>query len=352
MNPNKRNRKAKKRNGKNPLKWIYVTGAIVAFLIIGSIAIWQFSFVGYRGEAAWVYIPSDSSEKAISDSLNHSLGKDYGQRVYRLWSWMGGKSKTAEGAYKITRGAPAWKTARFLKNGAQTPIKLTFNNIRTIDQLADRLGGKMEWDSAEFISACDSILPKNGFTKPQYPAAFIPDSYEFYWNTSPTKVVDRLLYYRNKYWDDERRAIARSMNLTPVQVATIASITEEETIKPDERPKVARLYLNRLGNGMRLQADPTVKFAIGDFSLRRITGKHLSVQSPYNTYLHTGIPPGPIRIPDKSALDAVLHAPHHSFIYMCAKEDFSGYHNFAADYATHQRNARRYQAELNRLSIH
>lgn len=348
----KRNKRSKQTTKSNPLKWIYVTGAIAAFLIIGTIVIWQFSLVGYRGDATWVYIPSGSSEKSISDSLNHSLGNDYGQRVYRLWTWMGGKPRTTEGAYKITNGMPAWKAARLMKKGVQTPIKLTFNNIRTIDQLAERLGGKMEWDSAAFINACDTILPKNGFTKPQYPAAFIPDSYEFYWNTPASKVVDRLLDYRNRYWNDERRGIARSMNLTPIQVATIASITEEETIKPDERPKVARLYLNRLDKGMKLQADPTVKFAVGDFSLRRITGKHLTVQSPYNTYMRPGLPPGPIRIPDKSALDAVLHAPRHNFIYMCAKEDFSGYHNFAMDYATHQQNARRYQAELNRKSIH
>lgn len=348
----RRNNKTKKQNGKNPLKWVYITGAAIAFLIVGGIALWQFSLVGYRGDATWVYIPAGSSEKEIGDSLTHSLGKDYGQRVYRLWGWMGGNPQTAEGAYKITNGVPAWKAARSIKNGAQTPVKLTFNNIRTINQLAKKLGSKMAWDSAEFINACDSILPKNGFTKPQYPAAFIPDSYEFYWNTPAPKVVDRLLDYRNRYWNDDRRAIARSMNLTPVQVAIIASITEEETLKPDERPKVARLYLNRLDKGMKLQADPTVKFAVGDFSLRRITGKHLSIQSPYNTYLRAGLPPGPIRIPDKSALDAVLHAPRHNFIYMCAKEDFSGYHNFAVDYATHRQNARRYQAELNRRSIH
>ncbi len=164
-------------------------------------------------------------------------------------------------------------------------------------------------------------------------------------------MVRRLLDYRNRFWSKERRSKAASLGLTPSQVATIASIVEEETAKADEKPKVARLYLNRLKKGIKLQADPTVKFATGDFTLRRITGKHLAIESPYNTYKVNGLPPGPIRIPAAATIDAVLNAPKHDYIYMCAKEDFSGYHNFASDYATHMANARRYQAELNRRGI-
>lgn len=157
--------------------------------------------------------------------------------------------------------------------------------------------------------------------------------------------------YRDRFWTDDRREKARKLGLTPVEVATLASIVEEESAKPDEYPAIARLYMNRLKKGMLLQADPTVKYATGNFALRRITGEHLRTPSPYNTYLHPGLPPGPLRTPSKSTIDRVLSAPAHTYLYMCAKEDFSGYHNFASDYATHTANARRYQKELNRRGI-
>lgn len=345
------NNKKKSHAGNNPLKWAYAGGAIIALLIVGCIALWQFSLVGYRGETSWVHIPAGATSEAVGDSLRNALGDDFGPRVYRLWRWMGGDPATAHGAYRVDHSTMAWRAARSLKNGAQTPVKLTFNNIRTLNDLASKLSSKMEWSSRDFMNACDTILPKHGFSTPQFPAAFMPDTYEFYWNTPANNVVNKLLDYRNNYWDSDRRAIARSIGLSPVEVATLASIVEEETLKADERPKVARLYINRLEKGMRLQADPTVKFATGDFSLRRIRGNHLATKSPYNTYLHTGLPPGPIRIADKSAIDAILHAPAHKYLYMCAKEDFSGYHNFAVDFSTHQANARRYQAELNRRAI-
>jgi UPF0755 protein len=221
-----------------------------------------------------------------------------------------------------------------------------------MEQLAERVAGKMEWSATDFLLACDTVLPGFGFKKETFAAAFFPDTYEFYWSNEPDKVVKRLLEYRNNYWTEERRAKAKSMGLTPVEVSTIASIVEEETNKRDERPVVARLYLNRLNKGMMLQADPTVKYAVGDFSLRRITRQHLEINSPYNTYKNVGLPPGPIRIVEKTTLDAVLNAPKHNYLYMCAKEDFSGRHNFAADFATHQRNAAKYHAELNRRKIY
>lgn len=269
-----------------------------------------------------------------------------------LWKLMGGSAEKSQGAYKVNLGQTALNISRRIATGRQTPVNVTFNGTRTMEQLSNRIASQLQCSPQEFLDACAEILPESGFSRQNFPAAFIPDSYEFYWSASPRNVVKRLLDYRNRFWNDERRTKAKTLGLTPAEVATVASIVEEETAKRDERPLVARLYLNRLKKGIKLQADPTVKFASGDFTLRRITGKHLAIESPYNTYKVKGLPPGPIRVPAGSTLDAVLNAPNHDYIYMCAKEDFSGYHNFAKDYPTHQANARRYQAELNRRNIH
>ena len=241
--------------------------------------------------------------------------------------------------------------ARALKTGSQTPIRVTFNNIRLYPDFIARISDQMDFSGIEFKEACDSILPQHGFDKYNFIGAFIPDTYEFYWLTDPNKTVNRLLNYYDRFWNDERKAKAKALNLSPQQVTTLASIVEEETNSAEERPIVARLYLNRLQKGMKLQADPTVKYAVGDFSLRRILNKHLQTQSPYNTYIAEGLPPGPIRMPAPSTIDAVLNAPQNSYLYMCAREDFSGRHNFATTLEQHNANAARYRAALNARGI-
>lgn len=332
-----------------------LTGLLISLVVIGGIvafAGWKYINTSYAGEPVWLYIPAGASDGAVRDSLCAAVGDRVGGRAYSIWSYISENHARANGAYLIDSGDTAKDVARRLVRGAQTPVTLTFNNVRSLGQLADRVGDRLELSADEFISACDSVLPAAGFKKAEYTAAFLPDTYEFYWTASPQQVVERLLEYRNRFWNDERRAQASAIGLSPVKVATLASIVEEETNSRAERPTVARLYLNRLNRGMLLQADPTVKWAVGDFSLRRITGRHLGVDSPYNTYKYKGLPPGPIRVPERATLEAVLSAPRHDYLYMCAKEDFSGTHNFASDFATHQRNAARYQAALNKRNIH
>ena len=331
-----------------------VLAAVGALVVLTAAAVGVYAFKGYGGESdTWVMIPRNATREAVGDSIHSSLDNGgIAGRVVAMWRLMGGDAAVSAGAYKVKAGQSAFSIARAISRGRQTPVTVTFGGTRTMDQLASRIAAQLQCTPEEFLAACDSILPPMGYERPEwYPAAFIPDTYEFYWSDSPANVVKRLVKYRDGFWTPERRAKAKSMGLTPVGVATIASIVEEETAKSDERPKVARLYINRLDRGMKLQADPTVKFALGDFSLRRINHGHLSSPSPYNTYRVGGLPPGPIRVAEKSALEAVLDAPRHNYIYMCAKEDFSGYHNFAADYSTHQANAARYQAELNRRGI-
>lgn len=319
--------------------------------VVTGVIVWRYVYTEYDGDSVWLYVPEGASEDAVHDSLRVVLGNDVGDRVYFLWSHVSDNPSKAHGAYKIESGSAVKDIARRLVRGSQTPISFTFNNVRTLDQLAVRVGDRFECSSEAFLKACDSILPEAGFKKAEYAAAFLPDTYEYYWTARPEQIVGRLLDHRNSFWSDERRAKASSMGLSPVKTATLASIVEEETNNKAERPVVARLYLNRLERGMLLQADPTVKWAVGDFSLRRITGKHLGVDSPYNTYKYKGLPPGPIRIPERATLEAVLDAPRHNYIYMCAKEDFSGAHNFASDFATHKRYAARYQSALNRRNI-
>ena len=336
---------------KNPLTHPYLLALTTVIIGILCYAGWNFTLKKYSGEEHRLIIPSGSSESAISDSLSN-IDSSFGFKVRTIWKLAGGKPERAAGYYLITPGMTPVDVARKLKRGEQTPIRVTFNNIRTFNQLADRISSKFDFSPEEFISASDSILQESGFrSRAEYPAAFIPDTYEFYWNATPQKVVRKLLEYRNRFWDTERRKQAEKLGLNPVKVATIASIVEEESAKISERPTIAALYMNRLKKGMPLQADPTVKFAIGDFSIRRISGDMLKVNSPYNTYKVQGLPPGPIRIPDKTTLQQVLDAPENDYLYMCAKEDFSGYHNFAVDFATHQKNAAKYRAELNRRGI-
>lgn len=303
------------------------------------------------GSPAWVVIPQRSTQEAIHDSLRVNLGSAYGDAVNEIWHFIKGHPSKAAGAYRIEPGDKVIDIARRLKTGSQTPINLTYNNQRLLTDLASAIAGHFNFSAEDFLEACDSILPSRGFDKPNFIGAFLPDSYQFYWTASPAKVVNRLADYYDSFWNETRRQQAAKLNLTPQQVVILASIVDEETASADEKGTVARLYLNRLKKKMKLQADPTVKYAVGDFTLRRILNSHLATNSPYNTYIIDGLPPGPIRMPEKSTIDAVLNAPANNYLYMCAKEDFSGRHNFAETLETHNANAARYRAALNRLNI-
>lgn len=257
------------------------------------------------------------------------------------------------GRYAVDPGMNHLDLVRRLRSGHQTPTRVTFNNIRFIDDLAERLDNQLMFSKDDILVYLKdpSYLKSLGFTPETISAMFIPNTYEVYWNISPERFMERMKKEYDAFWTDNRKQKAEQIGLTPVEVAILASIVEEETAVPDEYPVVAGLYINRLHKGIPLQADPTVKFAVGDFSLKRILYQHLEIDSPYNTYLHAGLPPGPLRMPSVKSMDAVLNYSRHNYIYMCAKEDFSGRHNFAVTLAEHNRNANRYRAELNRRGI-
>lgn len=242
---------------------------------------------------------------------------------------------------------------RRLSLGYQTPINLTLGSVRTIDRIARNISRQLMIDSTEIMELLTDTAYLNniGYTQETLPALFIPNTYEVYWNVSAKDFILRMIKEHKAFWNEKRLNQAENIGLTPHEVATLASIVEEETAVNAEKPIVAGLYINRLKRGMLLQADPTVKFSLQDFGLRRILFKHLEVNSPYNTYKHIGLPPGPIRIPSIQGLESVLNYARHNYLYMCAKEDFSGTHNFATTSAQHAANARRYQQALNRRNI-
>lgn len=331
-------------------KYLYLAIALLLVIIVAWFG-WRCLSTTYdAAEAAWLYLPHGTTQEELNDQLTSVLGPGMGAATMTVYKAAAKSDQQTYGAYRVAPGTTAKELARRLIRHRQTPIRLTFNNLRTLDQLAQRISQQMEFSADEFTAAMDSVLPTIGFkTRAQFPAAFLPDTYEVYWTQTPEQTVKKLLDARNNFWNDQRRAKAKSLGLTPVEAATIASIAEEETNDPEERGVVGRLYLNRLHRAMPLQADPTVKFAVGDFSLRRILGEHLKVSSPYNTYRNPGLPPGPIRIADARSIDALLNSKPHGYIYMCAKPDFSGRHDFTADYNQHLRNAKRYHQALEPL---
>lgn len=242
----------------------------------------------------------------------------------------------------------------FFRSAAQEPVMVTINNVRTIYQLAGKIAPYFEVDSAAFAETLQdgNLHAEYGFTAERFLTMFITNTYEFYWNTSPESFVKRMASEYKDFWNEDRKTKAAELNLSQSDVSILASIVQEEQNRfPDERPTIAGVYINRIKRGMRLEADPTLKFAWNDFSLNRVWAKHKEIDSPYNTYKVMGLPPGPICLPDISSIDAVLNYERHEYIFMCAKDDLSGYHSFARTNAQHEQNARRYQQKLNELGI-
>lgn len=339
---------------KKIVKWFGLsTGA--ALLVVGGIALALYLIINANGvtQQGYLYIPTGGTYQGVLDSL----AKD--NRVKNVkWFGLAAKisgmdDKVRPGRYSLEEGMSNLTLALNIKRGLQEPVKLTFNNIRTIERLAAVVGRKLECDSSALVKVLknDSVAAANGFTTQTFIAMFLPDTYEFYWNTSPNGFVKKMRAAHDSFWTSERREKLTKIGLNETEAVTLASIVCEETRKTDEMPRVAGVYLNRLRIGMPLQADPTVKFAIGDFTLRRIYNSHLKFVSPYNTYINKGLPPGPIAMPAKTVIDAVLDAENHKYIYFCARADFSGYHSFAASYAEHQKNARAYARALNARNI-
>lgn len=304
------------------------------------------------GKTEYLYLRADDDfNDVISQLQEKALVKSPGKltRVARYFKYQ----TVLPGKYAVTDGMNNFTLIRNLSKGRQTPVRLTFNNIRTKEQLAGRLAAQLMPDSVEILTLLNdtAFLQRYALNPYNSVSLFLPNTYEMRWNLSAEALFDRMNTEYSRFWNDERKQKAAAIPLTPEEVITLASIVDAETNYTPEKPTVAGMYINRLKINMPLQADPTVVFGVSDFSIRRVTGAHLRVESPYNTYRNRGLPPGPIRIPSIAGIDAVLNYVKSDFIYMCAKETFTGEHNFATTWAEHQRNAAIYQKALNERGV-
>jgi len=257
------------------------------------------------------------------------------------------------GAYKVKMNMSNYEMITMLRSGNQTPIKLTFTYARKIEDLAEKITTKLKMSKDDLLNYLnENINNYSGFKKTDIISIFLPDTYEVYWNISPEKLTNKMYSEYKKFWNEERLSKLDKVNLNQKEVIVLASIVASESRMLDEADRIAGLYINRLNRNMRLQADPTLIFAANDFTIRRVLNKHKKIKSPYNTYIHRGLPPGPIRLASKKYIDAVLNYEKHNYIYMCAKEDFSGYHAFATNLSDHNRNAKKFQIALNMRKIY
>lgn len=314
-----------------------------------------FLLMGGNSQEAPIIIPQGCTAKQLSDSIKKYTSASYARKVMFFVRLTGGGKSVAErrGLYVIAPGTQPFMAARKLLRGGQTPVRLTINDTRTLDDLTARVASRFEFSAdslrAELLSA--QRLDTAGHTPDQARSIFLNNTYEFYRTDSPAKVIGKLEKEYSKFWTPERRKKATALGLTPDQMVTLASIVDEETNSASEKGRIGRLYINRLQKGMRLQADPTVKFAVGDFEIKRITAEHLAINSAYNTYRNAGLPPGPIRTTTAATIDAILDSRPSADLYMCAAPDFSGKHLFASTFAQHTANAARYRAALDANGI-
>ena len=338
-------------------KGILYLFSIIAILLIAGLVLLYNSIFGISIHAEKpgkiLIIPTGAVYEQVFDSIvSINLVKNI-----KLFDWVAKKKHypalVKPGRYVIDKDFSYNSLINMLRSGHQTPVRITFQNIRTLNQLAGKIGKLLEADSIQIMNflSDESNYIADGFKKETIIAVFIPNTYEIYRNTDPRGLYNRMLKEYRIFWNAQRLSMAKGKGLDQIEVSILASIIDDEVVKSDEKPRIAGVYLNRLKAGIPLQACPTIKFALNDFTITRVLYKHLQVDSPYNTYMHSGFPPGPIGCPSIEGIDAVLNAEEHDYLFFAAKADFSGYHNFSRTLAEHNRYAAIYQKELNKRKI-
>lgn len=324
---------------------IVVIGIVAVFFARNYLYISKPIIKTADGQDVSLYIPTNADYQYVKNeliSLNVLKSKN-------AFDWLAKRSNYDEnvhpGRYILTDGMTNQQLINMLRMGYQTPVKVVFNNMRTVEQLAGRISDQIEADSISIINEINNNPDVDATT-------FIPNTYEFYWNTDADDFVDKMIVEHKRFWNETRMQKAKDIRLTPRQVSILASIVDKETTKTSEMPRIAGVYLNRINKRWPLQADPTLVFALGDYNIRRVLDVHKNIDSPYNTYKFAGLPPGPICIPSIAAINAVLNAEKHNYYYFCAKDDLSGYHVFAKNITEHNRNAEKYRKALNKNKIY
>ena len=334
---------------------------LFCFIVVAAIAAGWWSFQsGFKvDESTYLYIDADDNVDSVSQKIEQQA-KPESMRVFHLFAGLLNlKDHIRTGRYEVTSDMTMLNLIRDIRNHNENPIMLVVPSTRTIPTMAGRLGAQLMADSASIAEylANEAHITALGYTRESLPGLFIPNTYEVYWDVSIERLMERMQKENERFWNQERIAKLKEVSqyageeMTKEKVITLASIVDSETANNAEKPTIAALYMNRLKKQMALQSDPTVIYAIGDFSIRRVLHEHLKVESPYNTYQNLGLPPGPIRVPSIAGIDAVLNHDRNDYIYMCAKEDFSGTHNYAVSYGEHLRNAAKYTRALNQRGI-
>jgi UPF0755 protein len=335
---------------------VFIVLAVIGFLAIGITAFkYYLKYFGpnVSNKEDYLYVRTGSSFGDVYKTVRDKEIVNDTTAFKETAQAMNYPAVIKPGKYRLKGGMSNRRLINMLKAGNQEAVQLKFKNHRLKENMAAYIATQIEADSASIVNLLDSTayISKYGFNADNVYANFIPNSYEIYWNTSAEQFFERMHREYQKFWNAERRSKAEKIGLSLTDVSTLAAIVDAEALNDSEMPTIAGLYMNRYKSGIKLQADPTVIFANKDFTIRRVLNRHLMKDSPYNTYVYSGLPPGPIMMPSIKAIDAVLNYKKHNFIFMCAKEDFSGYHNFAVTQAEHQANARRFQEALNKRNI-
>lgn len=330
--------------------WILL--GLTLLVVVGLLIIAPMMMNGSE-RAATIRIPQGATMNQVKDTLNKYYDEKYTNNVIRLLNMTGFKPEERYGLYDIPKGASSFATMRRISRGAQSPVRLTINGFRSLDYLSERIAGRMDFSTEDFLKAAtdSAFLAEYGLEPKEALALFVDDTYEVYWTSTPQEVLKKIGDNYRNLWSEGRVKDAEALDLKPEEVMILASIVDDETNQEQEKGRIGRLYINRLDNNMKLQADPTVKYALQDFTIRRVTKDHLQVDNPYNTYKYAGLPPGPLRTTSRKTVSAILNSNPSDDLYMCAREDFSGYHNFASNYDDHLANAKRYQQALDERGI-